>query len=64
MLYQKAKIENGKVVITESKQVDQSKLTADCWIVQFNGIEACNECEYRDTKDCGGGETLKKLEGK
>lgn len=60
MLYQKAKIKNGKIVITESKQVDQSTLTAECWIVQIEGLGACEKCEFKDTEECGGKEIRKK----
>lgn len=62
MKYQKAKVENGQLVITESKEIDQSTLTSDCWLVQFNGLSACKTCELKDTTECGGGETLKKLQ--
>jgi hypothetical protein len=54
MLYQKAKIENSQVVITESKQINQSKLTSDCWLIQFNGLSACESCEFLNTNECGG----------
>ncbi|KKN71222.1 hypothetical protein LCGC14_0422650 [marine sediment metagenome] len=54
MLYQKAKIENGQVVITESKMIDQSKLTGECWLIQFDGLSVCETCEVKDTADCGG----------
>lgn len=54
MLYQKAKIENGQLVITESKVIDQSKLTSDCLLIQFDGLSACESCEVKDTPDCGG----------
>jgi hypothetical protein len=64
MLYQKAKIENGQIVPTFSKEIDQSTLTSDCWIVQFEGLNACKTCQYKNTKDCGGGETLKQLKKK
>ena len=61
MEYSKGKIVNGKLVITESKQIDQSKLTGDCWIIQFEGISACTHCEYLNTKDCGGKNIRKQL---
>lgn len=61
MIVQKAKIENGQMVITESKVIDQSKLTSDCWLIQFDGLSACETCEAKDTPDCGGGEILKTL---
>jgi hypothetical protein len=64
MLYQKAIIENGQVKITESKRIDQNKLTSDCWAIQFNGLSACNTCEFKNTADCGGGNTLKQLKKK
>ncbi len=62
MQYQKAKVKNGQLVITESKEIDQDKLTSDCWLIQFSGLEACKTCEVCNTADCGGGETLKALQ--
>lgn len=48
--------------------VQQSSLTSDCWLIQFEGFEACARCEYfpfnpktgklRKTSHCGGGQTL------
>jgi hypothetical protein len=43
------------------KVIDQSTLTSDCWGIQFEGLSACAHCEYKNTKKCGGGNTLKKL---
>ncbi len=59
MLYQKAKIENGQVIITESKEIKQSELTSDCWPIQFNGLSACKTCEFVNTAECGG-QTIRK----
>lgn len=61
MLYQKAKVVNGRIETTESKEIDQSKLTADCWLIQFNGLSACTTCKLKGTSECGGGETLKRM---
>jgi len=48
----------GKIVV--DKEVSQT-LTSDCWPVQMHGLGQCKNCEFKDTEDCGGGETLKKL---
>ncbi len=61
MLYQKAKIVNDQIVITESKEIDQNKLTSDCWLIQFNGLSACKTCEALNTSDCGGQAIRKRL---
>ena len=61
MKYLKLSYINGQVVETDVKEIDQSKLTSDCWLIQINGLQACSECEFRNTKDCGGGKTLKLL---
>ena len=61
MFYSKAKIENDQLILTDTKQIDQSRLTSDCWLLQFDGLAACKDCEARNTPDCGGGETLKRL---
>lgn len=63
MLYQTAKIENGEVVITSSKEVNQSKLTSDCFYIQINGLAACQKCEYLNKRDCGGKKIRKHLLG-
>jgi len=60
MLYQEATIENGQMKITESKVIDQSKLTSDCWIVQMQGLGACKKCQYNGTNQCGG-KNIRKL---
>jgi hypothetical protein len=62
MLFQKAIIEDGKVKITESKEVNQKSLTSDCWLIQLEGPSACENCEARNTEECGGGESLRKLQ--
>lgn len=62
MLFQKAVIEDGKVKITESKEVNQKSLTSDCWLIQLQGLKVCESCEVRNTEECGGGESLKKLQ--
>ena len=61
MLHQKAEVKNGQVVITESKEIDQTKLTSDCWLIQFSGLSACETCEAKDTPDCGGQTIRKRL---
>lgn len=56
-------LKNGTLVETNVKEIDQSTLTSDCWMIQFNGLDACKTCEFRNTKECGGGETLIKMGG-
>lgn len=62
MMYGKGKLVDGKLVIVDQKEIDQTSLTADCWPVQFNGLKECETCQYRGKKSCGGGETLKRLQ--
>lgn len=64
MLYKKAEIKDGQMVITENKVIDQSKLTSDCFLIQFDGLSACETCEAKDTPDCGGQTIRKRLLGK
>jgi len=45
--------------LSNVKTIQQSDLTAECWLVQFHGIEYCLRCEYKDTDKCGGKEILK-----
>lgn len=44
MIYGEAKLENGKMVITNEKVIDQNTLTSDCWLIQINGLKACETC--------------------
>jgi len=61
MIYQEGYLENGHLKFKNEKEIDQSKLTSDCWMIQFKGLEACENCEFKNTDECGGGETLKKF---
>lgn len=61
MNYSKAVIKDGKLVMTESKEIAQESLTSDCWLVQFDGLKACEHCEVKGTFECGGGETLQRI---
>ena len=61
MIYGKAKIEGESLVLTEQQEMDQVSLLNDCWAIQFEGLRACETCEFRKTEDCGGGATLKRL---
>lgn len=44
--------------------VKQNKLTSDCWMIQIQGIEACKECEWKNTEDCGGKDIIKQIQKK
>lgn len=52
---------NGERVEVKTKVVNQSKLTSDCWLVQFWGLSACNRCELEGKDGCGGKAILKKI---
>ena len=58
--YIKAKIEDGEIIVEEIKMINQAILTSDCFMVQFEGLKACSMCEFRGTKECGGGKTLER----
>jgi len=47
----------------KQKQVNQSSMTADCWLVQIwgTGEGGCKGCEFKGTKDCGGQAILKAI---
>lgn len=62
MMYGKAKIVNGKIEITDQKEIDQSTLTSDCFMIQINGAEACKTCEYLNKpRKCRGMKLREKL---
>jgi hypothetical protein len=41
----------GEVVV---RTCHQANLTSECWEVQFLGLEACERCEFRGKRECGG----------
>jgi len=57
----KMKRTNGKIEPIKIVLKKQSEMTSDCWSIQFEGLEACIDCEFKDTDNCGGGQTLKEL---
>ncbi len=36
------------------KTIRQGDLTAECWNVQFMGLQGCNGCPHLNTDRCGG----------
>ena len=34
--------------------VNPKRVTEECWMIQFMGIEACEKCEYKDSHLCSG----------
>jgi len=49
--------ENGIAETIQSvdiNYVNQKDLSAECWIVQIQGLSACEKCELKDTDKCGG----------
>ena len=60
MLVYTVKCVDGKMVTTE-KIVDTASLTSDCWLIQFSGLEACEECDVCGTDNCSGQEIRQKL---
>jgi len=43
----------------KTKIISQKMLSAECWTVQVWGINACRDCDYQRTKECGGDQILK-----
>jgi hypothetical protein len=55
MVYAKGSVINGKVVLSEQQTIDTSTLTADCFMIQIKGAEACTTCEnLNKPRKCGG----------
>lgn len=50
----KAKVEDGKIKVVKERVMNQLDLDSSCWTIQFWGPEACEKCEYKDTRHCGG----------
>ena len=45
----------------KTKVINAKDLTSDCWMIQFTGLEACKNCEFKNTPECGGQEIRKDL---
>ena len=41
------------------KMVRQSELSAECFLVQIWGQDACHKCKVKGTVECGGQKILK-----
>lgn len=55
MIYAKGNLVNGKIVLTEQREIDQATLTSDCFLIQINGAAACTRCEnLNKPRKCGG----------
>ena len=62
MIYTEVRVENGQLVTTNTKTINQSELTSDCWMIQINGAVACSTCECKNKpRLCGGMAIRKKL---
>ena len=46
----------------EEKEVLQRELTGECWGIQFDGLKACETCEFLNTDNCGGKNIRKTLQ--
>lgn len=64
MILSKGKVVNGQLETFDSKEISSSNITSDCWPIQFYGLDACKKCEYKNTKECGGKNIIKKLKKK
>ena len=53
--YRRMELKDGELVEVEAVSIPQSQLTADCFMVQFRGLAACEDCAYHNTVNCGGG---------
>lgn len=53
---------NGKVTLI--KEINQSELTSECWLIQMQGLYACESCDLLNTEECGGQEILKRINKK
>ncbi len=58
MEYKAIKVKMGKLGEPVEAGTIQS---TDCWLVQISGLDACKNCDVKDTPDCGGGEMLKQF---
>jgi hypothetical protein len=62
MVVGNGKIKNGKLDMSNMKEIKQSDLTSDCWGIQFFGLVECEHCEFKGKSSCGGGKTLKRMQ--
>jgi hypothetical protein len=45
----------------EARSIPQKHLTSECWLIQFQGLKACETCPAKGTPECGGKNIRKKL---
>lgn len=43
------------------KIIKSSELTSECWMIQIDGLDACKNCEFLNTDECGGQNIRKRL---
>ncbi len=48
----------------QSRMVKQANLSSECWTIQFWGLSACKECQYKGKRECGGKNIIKTLKNK
>lgn len=61
MEYKQMRLENGKFVVAKQVTINNDHLTSECWLIQFQGLAACKNCEFKNTKNCGGKNIRKTL---
>ena len=61
MRFKTGYLENGELKFKDEIEINQNELTSDCWLIQIRGLKACEECNLKNTEDCGGQEIIKKL---
>lgn len=45
----------------KTKVVNQGEMSSEWWEIQVWGLEACEDCEYLNTEECGGKKIRKNL---
>ena len=50
---------SGGKLVEESREINQSELSEECWEIQFRGLEACENCRYKGKRSCGGKDIIK-----
>ena len=43
----------------KARSIPQNQMTGECWMIQFQGKDACTKCQYHGKKECGGKKIIK-----
>lgn len=62
LLYSEACECANREIVSNTRIIPQKDLTGECWLIQFQGLSACHNCEAVNTDECGGKKIRERLQ--